>query len=264
MKKTMMIRAFITMLAVVICHEAVAASADAIVRFSGTGYDCYADGTPVVDGECYALVWSPKGSAFAGFNADGTTISPNDLIVLAAPLAKDGKCQDAFFQIPASEYAALEGGVWTVCLVDTRMANGVPAGVVDNAPLRVNRWGVAKSGVTVVNAKQKFSAPAASASTATRGDSMMGTWADERSAVPASVRPPQITGLEVLDNGEVWLEVVDTVPFLSYTIISGSEPGKLQEDGCAEVVDGKSGEKILIGTAQSSVSRFFRVTRAEE
>ena len=253
MKKTM-IRAFITMLA---------ESADAIVRFSGTGFDCYADGTPVVDGECYALVWSPKGSAFAGFNADGTTISPNDRIILAAALAKDGKCRDTIFQIPAEDYAALDGGEWAVCLVDTRMADGVPAGVFDNAPLRVNRWGVAKSGVTVVNAKQKFSAPATSASTAMRGDSMLGAWAEERSAVPASVKPPKITGLEVLDSGEVWLEVEDTVPFLSYTIVSGSEPGDLQQDSCAEVVDGKSGAKISIGTAQSSDCRFFKVTRAE-
>ena len=96
---------------------------------------------------------------------------------------------------------------------------------------------------------------------ATRGAS--GVYAGTLSAVPDSVKPPKITGLEVLDSGEVWLEVEDTVPYLSYTIVSGSEPGNLQEDGCAEVVDGKSGEKILIGTAQSSDCRFFKVTRAE-
>ena len=69
--------------------------------------------------------------------------------------------------------------------------------------------------------------------------------------------------IRMLDSGEVWLEVADTVPFLSYTIISGSEPGNLQEDGCAEVVDGTSGGKIFIGTAQSSDCRFFKVKRAE-
>ena len=260
MKKTMMIRAFITMLAVVLCHEAVAASADAIVRFSGTGYDCYADGTPVVDGECYALVWSPKGTDFAGFNADGTTISPNDLIVLAAPLAKDGKCRDTIFQIPAEEYAALDGGEWAVCLVDTRMADGVPAGVHDNAPLRVNRWGVVNNGVKIEPAEAS-NLKSAKTSTSLRGAS--GTCAETLSAVPDSVKPPKITGLEVLDNGEVMLEVADTVPYLSYTIISGSEPGNLEEDSCSETVDGRSGAKITIGTAQSANCRFFRVKRAE-
>ena len=47
---------------------------DKVLRFSTPGIDRYADGSAVVDGECYALVWSPKGQTFAGFNADGTAI----------------------------------------------------------------------------------------------------------------------------------------------------------------------------------------------
>ena len=241
---------------------------DKVARFSTPGPDCYADGTLVADGECYALVWSPKGATFAGFNADGTAISANDRVILAAPLALDGKCQDSLFQIPADEYAELEGGEWAVCLVDTRMANGVPAGVANNAPLRVNRWGAVRNEVKISTAStlalDGIAAPKAG------GRSLLAAVAPETgvcagtlSAVPDSVKPPTITGLDVLDSGEVWLEVADTVPFLSYTIISGSEPGNLQEDGCAEVVDGTSGGKIFIGTAQSSDCRFFKVKRAE-
>ena len=48
---------------------------DYVATFSTPGPDRYADGTVVADGECYALVWSPKGSTFAGFSADGTTVS---------------------------------------------------------------------------------------------------------------------------------------------------------------------------------------------
>ena len=55
---------------------------DKVARFSTPGPDCYADGTLVADGECYALVWSPKGATFAGFNADGTAISANDRVIL--------------------------------------------------------------------------------------------------------------------------------------------------------------------------------------
>ena len=242
---------------------------DKVARFSTPGPDCYADGTLVADGECYALVWSPKGATFAGFNADGTAISANDRVVFAAPLALEGKCRDSLFQIPADEYAELEGGEWAVCLVDTRMANGVPAGVANNAPLRVNRWGAVRNEVKISTAStlalDSIAAPKAGGRSllAAAAPSEAGVCAGTLSAVPDSVKPPTITGLDVLDSGEVWLEVADTVPFLSYTIISGSEPGNLQEDGCAEVVDGTSGGKIFIGTAQSSDCRFFKVKRAE-
>ena len=110
---------------------------DKVLRFSTPGPDRYADGSRVLDGECYALVWSPKGTAFAGFNADGTAVSANDRVVLAAPLAQDGKCRDAIFQVPAAEYAELAGGEWAVCLVDTRNIAGVPMGAEDGKPLRV-------------------------------------------------------------------------------------------------------------------------------
>ena len=252
-----------------LCTAVFASMEDRVLRFSTPGPDCYADGTLVADGECYALVWSPKGATFAGFNADGTAISANDRVVFAAPLALEGKCRDSLFQIPADEYAELEGGEWAVCLVDTRMANGVPAGVANNAPLRVNRWGAVRNEVKISTAStlvlDSIAAPKAGGRSllAAAAPSEAGVCAGTLSAVPDSVKPPTITGLDVLDSGEVWLEVADTVPFLSYTIISGSEPGNLQEDGCAEVVDGKSGGKILIGTAQSSDCRFFRVKRAE-
>ena len=198
-------------------------------------------------------------------------------MVLAGALAQGGRCIDVNFQIPAADYEELKGGEWAVCLVDTRMANGVPAGVQDSKPLRVNRWGAVNSGVKIEPASaSSLTAPAVSIKksqprlmAATPGDEAdddeNGVQANTVSAVPASVKnnPPKITGINVFDNGEVVLEVADTVPFLSYTIISGSEPGDLQEDSCSEVVDGKTGAKIMIGTAQSAPCRFFKVKRAE-
>ena len=248
---------------------AFAGEEDRLLRFSSPGPDRYADGSIVEDGECYALVWSPAGTDFSGFNADGTPVVSTDRVVLAAPLAKDGKCRDAFFHIPADEYDELKGGEWAVCLVDTRMADGVPAGVQGGKPLRVNRWGVVQRGVKFEEASNvTASSPSLMQSAATGGGRSVsaassGVCAGVRSAVPDSVKPPRITGLDLLENGEVWLEVADTMPFLSYTIISGPEPGNLQKDSCSEVVDGKDGATISIGTAQSADCRFFRVTRAE-
>ncbi|MBR4523429.1 MAG: tetratricopeptide repeat protein [Kiritimatiellae bacterium] len=95
---------------------------DAILRFSTPGPDHYADNRLVADGECYALVWSPAGESFAGFNADGTPANESDRLILAAPLAKGGRCPETIFQVPAATYAELADGEWAVCLIDTRDA----------------------------------------------------------------------------------------------------------------------------------------------
>ena len=240
---------------------------DQLVRFSTPGIDRYADGTIVADGECYALVWSPKGSVFAGFNADGTAISSADRVVLAGALAKDGKCRDAIFQIPAAEYAELEGGEWAVCLVDTRTAGGVPAGVANNVPLRVNRWGAVKSGVKIEPAGASGFMLAAASKTrgllaATGNDSNYSVRAGVLSAVPDSVKPPKITAFEVSD-GVARLTVTDTVPFLTYTLASGDAPSALATDTAADRVDGDTKAEIAIETDAVEGSRFFKVTRAE-
>ena len=130
------------------CACAYGSMQDKLARFSTPGPDRYADGSIVQDGECYALVWSPAGKTFSGFNADGTPVSSIDRVVLAAPLALGGKCRDSLFQVPAAEYAALAGGEWAVCLVDTRNLAGVPTGTRNGKPeATVNvqgrqlRWG---------------------------------------------------------------------------------------------------------------------------
>ena len=266
--RTMLKRAFITMLLAALSHAAVAAIGDKVARFSTPGPDCYADGTPVADGECYALVWSPKGTAFAGFNADGTAISAADRVILAAPLAQGGKCRDSLFQIPADEYAELEGGEWAVCLVDTRMANGVPAGVKDNALLRVNRWGQVKNEVKISTAStlalDGIAAPKAGGRSllAAAAPSETGVCAGTLSAVPDSVTQPRIIGFEVID-GVARLTVEGTVPFLTYTISAGDTPDALAADDAADLVDGDTAKPIEIETDAVKGSRFFKVTRAE-
>lgn len=251
----------------VLPNVSLASNQDKVARFSTPGPDCYADGTLVVDGECYALVWSPKGSTFAGFNADGTTVSSADRVVLAAPLAVNGRCRDSLFQISAEEYAELAGGVWAVCLVDTRLANGVPAGVAANVPLRVNRWGAVKNSVKIEPAGASQLMFAASPKTrrllaATGDDSDDGVRAGVLSAVPDSVLPPKITAFEVSD-GVVRLAVTDTVPFLTYTLASGDKPNDLATDDAADRVDGDTKAEISIETDAVKGSRFFKVTRAE-
>ena len=246
----------------VVCCSAVAYGSmrDKLARFSTSGPDRYTDGTVVRDGECYALVWSPAGTTFSGFNADGTPVSSTDRVVLAGALAQGGRCRDAVFQIPAKDYEELQGGEWAVCLVDTRMVNGVPAGVQDNKPLRVNRWGIISGGVNITEAG---SSSLRLMSGGTRSvASALPVRANNLSAVPPNLLPPQITAIEVGD-GEVWLGVGGTVPYLSYTIMSGETPNDLKEDYFSEVVDGDANSEIAIGTVKSVKRRFFKVKRAE-
>ena len=221
------------------------------------------------DGECYALVWSPAGKAFSGFNADGTPVSSSDRVVLAGALAQGGRCRDAIFQIPAAEYAELEGGEWAVCLVDTRNLAGTPTGTQNGKPLRVNRWGIISGGVEITSAASArphlLSGGTRAIASDTAGEARAvtsGVRANIPSAVPPNLAPPRITDIEVGD-GEVWLAVEGTAPYLSYTIISGEKPNDLKTDYFSETVDGDANSEILIGTPESPKRRFFKVKRAE-
>ena len=234
---------------------------DKLARFSTPGPDRYADGSIVVDGECYALVWSPAGSTFSGFNADGTPVSSNDRVVLAGALAEGGKCRDAVFQIPAAEYEALKGGEWAVCLVDTRNLAGVPTGTRNGKPMRVNRWGIISGGVEITDVRSTKPRLAAATTGGTRSSASVAR-ATRLSAVPSNLLPPQITAIE-LSEGEVWLAVDGTVPYLDYTIISGETPNNLTTDYFSEIVEGDGRSEIAIGTTQSAKRRFFKVKRAE-
>jgi hypothetical protein len=86
--------------------------------------------------------------------------------------------------------------------------------------------------------------------------------ANNLSAVPPNLAPPQITAIEVAD-GEVWLAVDGTVPYLDYTIISSETPNDFKPDYFSEVVEGDGRSEIAIGTIQSAKRRFFKVKRAE-
>ena len=266
------LRKIASLLSLLACGIAFAGMEDQVLRFSTPGPDRYADGSVVRDGECYALVWSPAGKAFSGFNADGTPVSSSDRVVLAGALAQGGRCRDAIFQIPAAEYSELKGGEWAVCLVDTRNLAGVPTGTQNGKPLRVNRWGLVQNGVEITAADsasprlfatgRRASAQAASDATGGARAVASGARANILSAVPPNLAPPRITDIEVGD-GEVWLAVEGTAPYLSYTIISGEKPNDLKTDYFSETVDGDAKAEILIGTPESPKRRFFKVKRAE-
>ena len=97
-----------------------------VIQFSTVGPDKYADGTTVMDGECYALVWTPDGATFGGINSKGEAIGGNDkgqkcTVAVKAPIASGGKCPNVQFQIDeAFAERNYPGGTWGVYLLDTR------------------------------------------------------------------------------------------------------------------------------------------------
>ena len=126
-----------------------AAVDDTLISFSTPGPDKYADGSDVLAGECYALVWSADG-VFEGIKADGTTVDPADKVVLLAAVAKQGEngtyCPPLLYQVDAELAATLNKGVYAVYLLDTRVtaADGAVAvgGLDENGKLKaVNSYG---------------------------------------------------------------------------------------------------------------------------
>lgn len=104
---------------------AFADAANTLITFSTPGPDTYADGTTVVDGEIYALVWSADGN-FDGFTAQGEAADPADKVIFKSPLANGGKCPLVLFQIDSK--VAPQGGEYAVYLLDTRAGNGLVTG----------------------------------------------------------------------------------------------------------------------------------------
>lgn len=204
------IRYIMTFLVVVLVKmTALSAIDDEFLVFSTTGPDRYADGQPAQDGEYYAVVCSPSGQEFAGFDSAGNLLSPEtDYLVCRLPLAKNGRCPRTTLEVPAN---TLFGTVRIVLLDTRRPGSGEPseltATYVDDAGGYVVRgWSVAAG---------------ASASSVANGAAISGTAATTAvsTARPdASTLPkPRITGFEVRD-GYATLWVAGTTPGVYYTV----------------------------------------------
>ena len=236
--------------AVLSSAAAFSAANDAMVSFSTKGPDKYADGATVLDGECYALVWTAPNSAGLAVAADGTASGGE--IVLAAPVAKGGRCPKVIFEVNADDMAKkYKGGSWSVLLLDTRRwgADGVarPAGTVAGKVTLVNATGEVSGGsVNVATASSSsVSAVAAAVASAT--------------AVPEGTPSPTITGIRV-EGANVFVTVRGTVPHLAYGLKSGETPSAVSEPAGAPRSGEESGEIILVAPVKKG-GEFFKVER---
>ena len=220
MKKLMMMVGAVGM-----AFAATAAIDDALLSFSTVGPDKYADGTDVLPGECYALVWSADGQ-FEGIKADGTTVDPADKVVLVVPVAKQGAngtcCPAILYQVDKAFAESHASGQYAVYILDTRVkaADGTVAvgGVDENGALKVvNGYDAVSAGTTASAATESIKTVA---TTAVGGASI---------ATLAEVDAPVITAIK--PNGtKITISASGLSPVATYKVVTGTQLDKVSTE----------------------------------
>ena len=211
--------------AVGMAFAATAAVDDALLSFSTVGPDKYADGTDVLPGECYALVWSADGQ-FEGIKADGTTIDPADKVVLVAPVAKQGAngtcCPAILYQVDKAFAESHASGQYAVYILDTRVkaADGTVAvgGVDENGALKVvNGYDAVSAGTAASSATESIKTVA---TTAVGGASVV-TFAKVDAPVITAIKP----------NGtKITISTSGLSPVATYKVVTGTEINKVSTE----------------------------------
>lgn len=168
-----------------------------LITFSTQGPDTYEDGTPVLDGERYALVWTKSKTEFGGFTADGKVVSPTDKLVAMLPCAKGGHCPEVAIEIDSAFVAAqYSGGTFTLYLLDSReTAAALADSNGNNVPKRINKLAPVTAG-SIANARSNVSL--ASQEAKSLGNAAI--------AMLSVVANPKVTSIKV-DNAVVTLTV---------------------------------------------------------
>lgn len=239
----------LSLTAVLAASAAFAAFDDTTYFFRTEGVDRYADGTQVVVGERYALVWSA--GDFAGFKADGSLVNEADEVVGIFSLATaEGNCPLSSYGVPSSIVS--KGGNILLWLLDTRKfaENGEVSLSEFEAPTKLEGIaGAAKvaADISVAGAAAKVAEGAASMATQTE--------------LPADAPKPVVKAVRIDDGaGLVYLTVGNTAPYLAYDVAGGDKVDELEGGKAQNPVSGGAGDITLITQKQGS-SGFFKVIR---
>lgn len=159
------------------------------VAFSTRGTDRYADGTPVRDGEKYAVVYAKTKVEFKGLLTSGQLVDPtNNVLVYCEGVAKDGHCP--FTEISLQDRQVKTSGTLYVVLLDTRAPDGTVGG--KNIVLG---YGIAG------NAKTYASGKITPDSEIVSGNRLDGsTQINAPAQPPADIPPPVITSIQVVNG----------------------------------------------------------------
>lgn len=233
-----------TLATAVFAAGAFADAANVLISFSTTA-DTYADGSPVKDGEWYALCWSPR-ETFAGLDLNYNTLKSDEKLLILAPLAKDGRCPYVLFQIDSKE--APTGGNYFVYLLDTRDVTGTTV-----ASAKTDKISGRRVPDGVVNGSAEAQSFTASASI---GSSIASTSSTSASIVAgdwAAVQP-KITAFEVKD-AKVKITVAGMMSGLTYKVNMGKDLGKMTSFDVKS--QSENGEAFFL--IEPDDARFFKI-----
>lgn len=228
-----------------------------VIQFSTVGPDKYADGATVMDGECYALVWTPTGSEFQGINAEGEAAGDSKVVV-KAPIAVGGKCPNVQFQIDET-YAGVNypGGTWGVYLLDTRkFATEEVTVTVDGKEVKQTQVQIGADGKKLATGVGSTTVSGYGQVVANVGRTLSpaGSKAGTVQSIPAGIQPPTIKDFKVV-NGMAYLYLQNTAPSVSYGVAAGQAPGSLAPVQQQPVMGG--GSETIIITPATGATGFF-------
>lgn len=179
------------------------------LTFSTKGPDLYADKTPVLDNEKYALVYVSPGATFDGFYTDGSLVNTtSNQLMCTLPVAKGGKCpkQIVDFSLRMIKIPKGQGGTNVVVMLDTRVPDPVTTNKLGEL---VMGWGIAGETEGISDSRVVVK----------ESHSRNATHASKNSTFTADVtgEPPVITGIEV--KGEtVFVSVKNVSPNAVYAL----------------------------------------------
>ena len=219
------------------------------LAMSTPGPDTYADGSPVLAGETYLLVYVKQGAVFGGVQTDGSLVDPlNNVIVTSGQAVEGAKCGYKAIQYPAATYP--EGGSWVIVVLDTRKSDGTLGGLV------------AAQGVSGANGAVSALSLGAAGGTTAAGLSAAGP-----APSPAGTPQPEIAAVQA-GNGRVNLRIKNFSDKAVYQVQSATSlKGGWQtvasrvQATTQSIVQGESGAELrsdFSGPAADTV-RFFKV-----
>ena len=216
------------------------AANDTVLVFSTQGPDTYGDGSTVLDGERYALVWVKDGTTFAGLTADCKPLADTTKVIAVAPLAKGGRCPETVFEIDADYAETLKGGSFALYLLDTRVSktelSGEDGGEGTRRPTTVSAVGQASGSTSTSPSTSSANAVAL----ATVG-------------VYTKIEEPTIAAMEV-KGAKIELTVSGMSGAADYMVVQGAEPGKVG----AKMATTVEGDKLIVDRPAGGAT-FFRV-----
>lgn len=206
------------------------------IGFFTPGPDKYADGSVVLDGECYALVYT-------------TETSQETVRIYSGAL--DGKCKPVVFCLDEEETAKYQGGTWGVYLLDTRdfatdATGKTLAAVEDGVP-------------TVINVKAAVTDGIAKTSGGSSAVPTEGVAAGAYDLAGANVPNPVVTGIKI-EGANVIVTVKNTVPFVGYTLESGDSVSTFAVPEGAESKNGDAAGEIDLVVPKKDGAQFFKVS----